>query len=214
MKIKFHKLLLAIVFILGTSGWSITQAIEEGSFIIDPYYGYPNFGKKIVSSQINNEDVNVRGIGPWGLRMEFMATDQIGITLDGIHNSAGFKHRNTPDTVNDEEGNIVENETEYEYKAMMNRLRVQLGFNYHFSFSNPMLDTYLGFAIGSNNRFWKASTNEPNNNFKDEVTDFVLVPISLRIRFGGRYYFSEKIGVNAELGLGGPVLSTGLSFKF
>lgn len=212
MKTQFYKLLLATVFVAGVSSLTIAQALRQGNFIIDPYYGFPNFGKSLVSGAAA-EGTSVKGIGPWGLRMEYMAGDQFGLTLDGIHNSAGTEYRETPNTVRDENGNQVANDTEYEYKAMMNRLRIQVGFNYHFNFSDPQLDAYFGVAAGSNKRYWSVSTTEPNSNFENETVEGTLLPVSMRLRFGGRYYFSENVGMNMELGLGGPILSAGLSIK-
>jgi hypothetical protein len=41
-----------------------------------------------------------------------------------------------------------------------------------------------------------------------------LLPFSMRLCTGIRYYFSDNIGANMELGLGGPLVSLGLSLKF
>lgn len=40
-----------------------------------------------------------------------------------------------------------------------------------------------------------------------------LIPVSARICTGLRYYFSPNVGVNMELGLGGPMISAGISCK-
>lgn len=40
-----------------------------------------------------------------------------------------------------------------------------------------------------------------------------LLPISMRLCTGIRYYFTPNIGLNAEIGVGGPIVSGGLSIK-
>ncbi|MCC5924262.1 MAG: hypothetical protein JJT77_10780 [Crocinitomicaceae bacterium] len=201
------------LMVLFAAQLSFGQAVQKGNFIIDPYYGWPNLGKQFLSETIA-DGVTPRGIGPWGLRLEYLVGDRFGITLDGIHNSAGAEYRETPDFITNDNGVSVPNNQEFTYRAMMNRLRIQLGFNYHFDFNDDNLDAYFGVAAGTNNRFWSVSTNEPNSNFADEATSGTLLPFSARIRFGGRYYFNDVIGANLELGLGGPLISAGLSFRF
>lgn len=212
MKKQFYKLVLTTLLVVGVSSLSTAQALSQGNFVIDPYYGFPNIGKSLVSATVK-DGVSVKGMGPWGLRMEYMAGDRFGVTLDGIHNSAGSEYRDTPDYKNDGDGNLVANTEEYSYKSMMNRLRIQVGFNYHFDFSDPSLDAYVGAAAGTNNRFWNVSTTEPNSDFENISEEGSLLPVSMRVRFGGRYYFTDNLGMNMELGLGGPILSMGLSVK-
>lgn len=219
MKIKFYNILLIITFIVGVSSISISQALRQGNIIIDPYYGFPNFEKSFITGiQVDYEEgYSTKGLGPWGLRMEYLVGDQFGLTLDGIHNSAGVEYRGTPNYINDENGNSIPNNEEYRYKIMLHRLRVQVGLNYHFDFSEPQLDGYFGVAAGTNNRSFRITTTEPNSDIENESFDDILgffrLPVSMRLRFGGRYYFSENIGMNMEFGLGGPVLSAGLSVR-
>ena len=219
MKINIKRFLFYVLLGLFAQV-SFGQTIFQGTFIIDPYYGFPNFGKFVISpSNVGESEYKVLGVGPWGVRMEYLIDDKFGITLDGIHNSAGFSLKNIPDFTLDDEGNLVSNEEEYRYKFMMNRLRFQVGLNYHFDFTEPMLDGYIGFAAGTNNRTWSLTSNEPNFENYDElkiikdIFDFFRIPVSARLRFGGRYYFTDNFGVNLEFGLGGPVISTGLSIK-
>lgn len=213
MKNRIFLLVLTLLFVFPFS--SNGQALQEGNFVIDPYFGFPNFGKNLARTIAEEtDDSKISGLGPWGLRMEYMIGDEFGITVDGIHNSFGVKAYDTPDYISDQNGNQVENNQEYEYKVTMNRWRIQLGFNYHFDLSNEKLDAYAGAAGGTNMRFWSATTTEPNYNYEDDVSgQGTLFPASFRIRLGARYYFTDNIGANLELGLGGPLLSGGLSIK-
>lgn len=209
-----RKIIIMFSMLLVTSFVS-SQALRQGNFVIDPYYGFPNFGKSLMNSlEVEDGSNSVGGLGPWGLRIEYMAGDRFGITLDGIHNSTSLSARYKPDFIYNEDGDYVQNteNVEYEDKIAMNRIRIQVGLNYHFDFSDPSLDAFLGFAAGTNSRTWSFDSTNPE--FNQPENEFgVLIPVSLRLRLGGRYYFNDFLGINFELGLGGPVLSAGLSVK-
>lgn len=202
--------LLSLVF----SSNIYSQAVREGNVIIDPYYGGPNFGKAffaaVESSNQGANDVKSSGIGPAGLRFEYMLGDKFGLGLDMIYNSNNISFTTT-DTIYDGSGNQEIETNQYEYD--MKRLRVQVRLNYHFDISNPDLDGYFGVGAGTNNRFRNTYENGTKTD-NDELSDLTLLPFSARICVGTRYYFTDNLGLNLELGLGGPVVSGGLSLKF
>lgn len=202
-------LLIAAVFMTGATAFG--QAAEQGNVIIDPYYGFPNFGKNL-SDQASEglENVNVTGYGPTGMRIEYMLADQFGIGVDAIFNGFGVEGSGTDTTgYNPDSSPITET---YTARATMNRIRIQARFNYHFDISSPDLDVYMGLGAGTNIRNYKYYENDVEQT--DQSLSGSLIPVSLRVAAGMRYYFTDNIGLNAELGLGGPVISAGLSFKF
>lgn len=205
------KKVLLFAGILLSSAMSFGQAAEQGNIIIDPYYGFPNFGKNL-SEQASEglTDVNVTGYGPAGLRVEYMLGDQFGIGVDAIFNGFGVEGTST-DTVGYDANAQPITET-YTARATMNRIRIQGRFNYHFDVSSPDLDIYMGVGAGTNIRKYKYEENGVED--PEQTISGSLIPVSIRVAAGMRYYFTDNIGVNAELGLGGPVLSAGLSFKF
>ncbi len=192
---------------------ALGQATRQGNIIIDPYYGGPNFGKAFIEAvedqNPGNVNFNARSIGPAGIRFEYMVGDRIGLGVDAIYNSRNITF-NANDTITDGNGNQEIQVSSYEYD--MKRLRVQLRFNYHFDISNPDLDAYFGVGAGSNNRF--RTTFENGTEIDDDLSNLTLIQFSARVCAGMRYYFTENIGLNAEIGLGGPLVSGGLSFKF
>lgn len=180
--------------------------VEEGNVIIDPYYGYPNFGKTLVSSAISEDAENTKatGIGPLGLRVEYMLADNLGLGIDFIYNSSGI------------EGDVTRtdslgNSAVYTDKASMQRIRVMLRFNYHFV-QTDALDAYIGGGAGYNTRIWKYTSTDPS--YEEPSVSGSLLPVAFRAALGARYFFTDNIGLNAEIGLGGPVLSGGISIKF
>lgn len=193
--------------LIGFSVNTTAQTVQKGNFIIDPYYGGPNFGKKLVSGLSTNEysTSNYKGLGPLGLRAEYMLADKFGIGVDFIYNSVStdlkFDSLNT-------DGSLYKT---YNGTGAMRRIRVQLRFNYHFV-TTEVLDAYVGVGAGSNTRIWSAKSNHPEYAFNNTATG-TLIPFSMRVAVGMRYYFIPNLGVHAEIGIGGPVISAGLSVK-
>ncbi|MBI3133248.1 MAG: outer membrane beta-barrel protein [Bacteroidetes bacterium] len=186
---------------------SATAQVEQGSIIIDPYYGFPNFGKKIADTFVSDStsDVKVTGIGPCGLRGEYLISDNFGVGFDFIYNSVGAK----ADYTEIDGAGVSHNYTD---DVNMQRFRVQARMNYHFV-QTDAVDAYVGFGAGTNIRRYTYDSTNPDFTEPDATTG-ALIPVSIRIALGTRFYFTDNIGLNAELGLGGPVLSGGISIKF
>lgn len=216
MKKQLLKLMLAGSFLVLSSSNLFAQGVGQGNVIIDPYYGFPNIGKSFLQ-QI--EDANpgatnfkAGGIGPAGLRIEYMLSDRIGLGVDVIYNSNISSFTSVDSTYNGTTDTWSEETNNLEYK--MQRVRAQLRFNYHFDISNPNLDSYIGLGAGTNNRFRKTLENGVDITENDGLSNFTLLPFSMRFAAGLRYYFTENIGINTEIGIGGPIVSAGLSVKF
>ncbi len=84
--------------------------------------------------------------------------------------------------------------------------------NYHFNITSPAFDSYIGVGAGTNNRF-RTTTENGVEIEGNGLEDFTLLPFSIRLCAGARYYFSDNFGVNTEIGIGGPLISLGLSIK-
>ena len=182
--------------------------VEEGNIIIDPYYGYPNFGRSFFDlfvDENNIDGVQLNAFGPAGLRAEYMLADNFGMGIDFIYN--GVSGSGTIDSLNTDGTTFAS----YDTKLYMRRFRIQLRANYHFV-QTGSLDAYVGFGAGTNFRQIGIKTDYPN--VDDESIGATLIPVSARIALGARYYFTDNIGFNTELGLGGPLLSLGVSLKF
>ncbi len=200
------KLLFLTVFSAFFAGNSIAQAVEQGNIIIDPYYGGPNFGKAFAQSVAGEGgDLKVNGLGPLGLRAEYMVADKFGIGIDFIYNS--FSLNTTADSLNNDGTDY----RTYDVKTNLSRVRLQARFNYHF-IENDNVDAYFGVGAGTNFRKYTVTTDFPN--YDDQSASGTLLPFSMRVCVGTRYYFTENLGVNAEIGLGGPIGSIGISLKF
>ena len=183
-----------------TSGDENTNAVKKGNILIEPWYGFPLWGKELYTSIVDTTGGSYRGLGPLGATLEFMLADDVGIGVDFIYNSHAYRY--TAQSVNAQGDPIT-----YNYDWKMERVRIHLRMNYHFSQSED-LDAYFGVGVGSNNRFFTTKSNDPN--WDDSTDEGALLPVSARICVGTRYYFNS----NLELILGIPLIITNILNTF
>ncbi|MDX1445528.1 outer membrane beta-barrel protein [Lishizhenia sp.] len=210
---RIYKLLLVCTAMISVSTTVEAQsAPREGDIILNPYYGGPNFGKNLFSNstiEVNDNEIQsvnttTTGLGPMGLRGGYMLSDKVMIGLDVIYN--GFTTEYTYTKQNDP---VV-----YNGRLTMNRVRVQARFNFNFETSSNVFKPYFGAGIGYNGRFWTIEDNGQNIQEGDvNGLPAAILPVSARIAFGSNFFITDQIAINGEIGLGGPVLSAGLTFK-
>lgn len=178
-------------------------AVRKGDVLLTGFASYPNwprYAADVVLGNSNVEEYEVGGIAPLGLKFEYMLSNQFGFTIDGIYNSWSAKW--------------VSNSDIPPKSVAIQRYRIQIGVNYHMDdLGSTDLDLYGGFGIGSNSR----SVDRPDFIEFSEILSLInnpllRVPISFRLRLGGRYFLTENVAINFELGSGGPFLSGGLTF--
>lgn len=97
----------------------------------------------------------------------------------------------------------------------MHRLRFQMVYTRHFFVDRPKVNTYFYAALGVNLVIDRVKEKNVFG-FGDESFYSVSsgFPIASRLCYGLRYNFSESMSLFTEAGLGGPLLSIGLTAKF
>ena len=180
--------------------------------LIEPYLGFPNLGRLsaqiIDTSILEKQDQKFSGIGPSGFRYSYMLSDAFSLGIDLIYNSLSEKYRTSQDVfMNNTWTTINKN-----MLVSTQRLRIHVRMNFHFSAFSDMSDSYLGLGFGTNNK-WKKTSENGNVIEKISGSEAVIFPFSLRLCYGYRYFFNYNWGINGEVGLGGPLLSVGLSYK-
>ncbi|MBL4577297.1 MAG: outer membrane beta-barrel protein [Flavobacteriales bacterium] len=194
---------IAVLLAINAPHKASAQAVERGTVIIDPYYGFPLSGKAILDLIFSPIDVSISGVGPTGGRVEYMLADRFGIGVDYIYKQIQGEWSG----VDSLSGNT------YNYTGTVTRTRIHLRFNFHLLTSTEELDLYVGIGSGTNNRkITLASKDDPRT--KLTWNNVTLLPFSARAAFGMRYYFTNNIGINAEIGIGGPLVLVGASIKF
>lgn len=172
------------------------NCVEKGTILIDGFYGFPYFNGTLLKAAYRDSLGNnnqVRNLNHFGGKFEIMLNDKIGVGLEGTWASATVRYMGNNGLI---------------YTAGIDKFRILAKMNFHFATSES-LDPFLTWGLGYKNT--KVYTNEPS-----AVNDVSLniVPVAFRVGIGMRYFFTDMIGVNAEVGLGGPMMQGGLSLKF
>lgn len=192
---------ISVVFFFGGLSAS-AQAVEQGTILIDAYYGFPNLFTTALKSSYaqsgSSENVKVGGIGPVGGKVEYLISDKFGISLD-------VNYTNTYVSYDEVSSSVI-----YNYKVSRSVLRAFPRFNFHFGNSDSF-DGFAGVGAGYRTANWEFESTDPN--YGDQSIE-TFIPVSFRIFVGGRYFFTDNLGLNMEFGLGGGALiQGGLSFK-
>ena len=188
----------------------LSQISFTSNQLIEPYLGFPNLGR--LSAQIidtfEKQDQKFSGIGPSGFRYSYMFSDAFSIGIDLMYNTLNEKYRTSQDVfMNNTWTTINKN-----MLVSTQRLRIHVRMNFHFSAFSDISDSYLGLGFGTNNK-WKKTSENGNVIEKISGSEAVIFPFSLRLCYGYRYFFNYNWGIHGEVGLGGPLLSLGLSYK-
>ena len=203
-----------VFFIFLFTKFTVSSQISfTSNQLIEPYLGFPNFGRfssplGIDTSILEKQDQSFSGIGPSGFRYSYMFSDALSIGIDLMYNTLNEKYRISQDVFMNNAWTTINKNMLISTQG----LRVQVRMNFHFLASNAMSDSYLGVGFGTNNK-WKKISQNGNVIEKISGSEAVIFPFSLRLCYGYRYFFNYNWGINGEVGLGGPLLSVGLSYK-
>ena len=211
---KKHLLNFFSALLLTTGAFS--QAVEQGDIIIETTYGFPNYltyatrsAARQLNSQYTNSKVTTGGIGPIAVKFEYLIADKVGVGLTiGYANTwakATEFYSNAPNTP----------AQEYWVKISAPRYRIMPKFNFHFG-NATKFDAYTSLGIGYFNMEITQESNDNTINLNNINGDLVWnLPVAFRFAIGGRYFFTENIGIMMEMGfLGGGLLESGVSAKF
>lgn len=191
-----------------------SKSVQKGTISIDAYYGFPNI---LLNTFVNNlsddNKYHIKNLGPVGIRGEAFIVDHVAFGLDANYSASTISW-----DVQETSGSYPYTITKINhYDITINRLRVLAKCNFHFAASEHM-DWYAGGGIGYNQSEYTKHTNGVASRYdrEDNFASFMsIIPISWRINFGGKYYFTENIGAGMEVGIcGGPLLSFALCSKF
>ncbi len=197
------KLLLVFAMFAGTM-FSASAQVQQGSILVDVYYGMPNLYKSAFQTLVSATDAtNVQsgGIGPLGVRAEWLAAEKFGVGIDVCYSDAYV----TEDAFGSD-GML------YSYELRSPKIGIMATMNYHFV-STETVDFYFIAGGGWKNRTLTSTTDDPN--YTTDSIDMSLLNIAARVGVGARIFFTENIGINLGVGFGqGSIFNGGVSMKF
>jgi hypothetical protein len=214
MKKQLYAVLLLGSLFTTSPGTASAQVVETGNAIFTIQYGFPDLFKTVIQRAYDDvsqyDNLDIKGFGPIGLRAEYLVADKIGIGVLFNYTSTSVSYIENS-TFIDTNGNSVT--SPFDYTLKLSRLRILPRFAFHFGNSDKF-DGYFGVAAGYFSSKLTYETNDPNAS-ADDFNWNNLTPFAMRLDVGGNYFFTENIGLNFEIGLGGgPIVNAGLAIKF
>ena len=211
---KIYVLLVSVLV-----GYSLNAQMMQGSFSVDPYIGVPNWANSLFYNQYDGNEQNIQdytvvgGMLSYGSRFEYMVSDNVGIGADINYEMSGFAFK-FEDQVYAPDGTPMGGLTTYQANYSAKKIRAMFRLNYHFVQSEKV-DMYTAFAGGYKHAKRILETNPRHPEYLDANSVGAVVPVSLRIAIGAKFYFTQNFGAHVELGaFGGGLLQAGLSVKF
>jgi hypothetical protein len=208
--------ILFLSFLLFVSSRGNTQILFAGNHVLEGYLGMPNMtrfsgGINFITAEITEGEVSkFKGLAPSGIRYSYLLTENVSFGFDLIYNKSDVTRSSTDTLYNGITGQWVY-ETNLK-REVSTRLRFHARINFHISTGLPESDSYFGIGFGTNNRWIKSyKNNELDKLWKGSEAS--ILPFSMRICYGYRYFFGYNWGISGEVGLGGPLLSIGVSYK-
>ncbi|MBC7390149.1 MAG: hypothetical protein H7329_13110 [Opitutaceae bacterium] len=206
--------ILVITFIISFYHSYSQEIVNEkkNKIYLDAYWGGPQLTPIVINSNMNK--VHAKGLGPFGARADFFLSDRHSLGVDVNYMQIYLSSTST----------FYVTENGMKSGAPLNsytfsKLRVYLRYAYHM-IQKDKIDFYLhagiGASIWSPNQIKIEEVNSASNGYTTSVKYVEVknaVPIGFRTGIGFRYLFTKNIGLNVDLGLGGPLLTAGLTLR-
>jgi hypothetical protein len=189
------------------------SAINKGNISTTPYFGFPNFLtaslKNVYELADHKKDqLTIKGSVPVGIAVSYLIKENLAIGGEIGYESTEVKWRENETLMGNDSTNFP---YIHNYFLKASRTRILIILNYHFVIRKRS-DWYIGFGLGYNHTFAKLHTNAPNIGNYDSSSCFF--PVSVQTKLGFNYYFTKNIAFHADAGIGGPLVSIGITGKF
>ncbi len=179
---------------LGVSSAKIAnaQAVEKGTIVIDGNVGFSSQITKELRYTYTNggpdQNVKFSSFGPASIKFEYLVFNKIGVGLETNYGVSSVSYYR------------VMNSEEYNYKVGIACLRVIPRINVHFGGKSERFDAYGTVGMGYCNYAIKYTSSDPN--YSGYYGPFPLLKVTLHVALGARYFVTDAVGVNMEVGLG------------
>jgi len=173
------------------------NCVAQGTILFDAFYGFPYFNGTLLKAAYASDSITttstIHNYNHFACgKVEYMISDNIGLGLEFTYAKVTIRYQSS---------------NSLWYDGGIDKYRILGKMNYHFA-TNSNIDPYLTWGAGYKNT--KVYDTQPGAG--PDIT-INLVPVAFRVGIGMRYFFTDLIGVNAEVGMGGPIMQAGLSLK-
>lgn len=189
-----------------------------GRFSLDLSYGFPNVAyhsrEDIYYYWITFQTSKNYGISALELKGEYMLDDKFGIGFYGLYSMSYVNFYISADYFVYDFGYYPN----HHYEITTHLFQLLFKMQYHF-INKKKLDFYGAINGGYERIIRITESDAPHYDaYKEIRSDYIwgsmLYPWTIRLNVGFRYYPFRRLGFNAEIGLGGSVLSGGISYRF
>lgn len=182
---------------------------KQGNLIIDCHLGIPILAAFSLIKYEMPPDT-AKNLTFLGLNGEYLINNNTGLGVEYTRASCDFDY----------------SDNQKHYTGNFSKTRILLKYNHYNHDEFKKISTYYSFGAGC--KLLQMQTNEPiQREYQFLVADFLLkmmgAPnpkvqdpfsiLSIKAACGIRYFFNNHLGLNVELGLGGPLIQVGISGK-
>ncbi len=181
-----------------------SQAFPEGSSAIATGIGALSLIGEISRTFDQYSGLEYSAIGPIYFKYEYAVQNNIGLGLNVAYTSNRWAY-------NVFEQNVNGTEITHAVEQIRHAYSILARMNFHFG-SSESFDPFVGFGLGFRNAMWNTTTTAP---FEIWSLDFpTLIRLGMEVTLSMRYYFTEHIGVYAEVGAAKSIFQGGLAARF
>lgn len=215
-----------IVFLLLLSNNTFSQGTEafKADYIIraQAFVGGPSISKQIFNLSSSFQDkVTYESIPLVGFKVETYVYPWLSVGVEGTFKRSTISYEVSDSTLlqelDEKLGISVEDLVGVDpfgiYKLDLPRLRILAKANAHLIPNSEKSDLYLSLGLGLNKLTPRLTKNDQELDFSNAIPKLSL-PVAFRLSIGYSYYFIPNVGIMGEIGIGGPLLSIGLTGRF
>jgi hypothetical protein len=212
MKNLFTPSIILLLFIQTVKAQSTSKrSIDKGDITLTPSVGFPNFLAISLKNTYELSDqkkdlLRIRKSIPIGMIASYHIGNNLSVGGEISYESSQIKWRENETLVGNDSTSI---KGDHYYLLNASRIRFLVLLDYHFIIRKKS-DWYFGFGLGYSHNPIKLETDATSTSNVSPC----FFPVTAKTKIGFNYYLARSIAINAEAGIGGPLLSIGMTIKF